>query len=613
MFQLSPIKQIELAASKIPGAVSLAQGIPSFNLHPEILAFVEERIRQGVCDRYSLTNGLQELREEISLSLAADGMHYDPDSEIICTVGSIQAIAATLLALTTPGDEVLILSPTYTSYQGVIAMSRCTPKFVSLNEEQNFDLDIDAIEAAVTSKTRMIFYCNPNNPTGTIFSKEATRRLAELAQKRNLLILTDEVYKDFYYVDLPHETPARFSEMRDRVVRVFSFSKAFSMTGWRIGFLHSAHSLVKKILPYHDAMVTCAPVVSQYAAIAALRSGDRIVSEYREEFRKRRDYTLQCLDRVSDLIDYQIPTASYFVFPRLKHSLPNALNSSAFCYDMLDKVKLALVPGSAFGPSGEGHVRISFGRDFEVLQEGLTRFESYLRESVRERKFAPVRPSAPQPIRQRSFPARLGVKLLGVAARHYLKRNSLRVIGITGARGKTVFKRVLVDELGKTQKVRGGILSYNTEVGLPLSVLNTQLPERGSLPRLSALLSAFTKALFGQEKVDFLVLEYGARSVDDANELLEIATPEYLVITEIATGESGGELFGLAQGVETLAKAVSPQKVFWVNSSSLTESLRTTLTPENELTDTTSSLPSKSYRLAEEAVRRLRALSKASG
>jgi N-succinyldiaminopimelate aminotransferase len=141
MFPLSPIKQIELAASKIPGAVSLAQGIPSFNLHPEILAFVEERIRAGVCDRYSLTNGLQELREEISLSLAADGMHYDPDSEIICTVGSIQAISAALLAITTPGDEVLILSPTYTSYQGVIAMARCSPKFISLNEEKNFDID----------------------------------------------------------------------------------------------------------------------------------------------------------------------------------------------------------------------------------------------------------------------------------------------------------------------------------------------------------------------------------------------------------------------------------------------------------------------------------------
>jgi aminotransferase len=608
MFPLSPIKQIELAASKIPGAVSLAQGIPSFNLHPEILAFVEERIRAGVCDRYSLTNGLQELREEISLSLAADGMHYDPDSEIICTVGSIQAISAALLAITTPGDEVLILSPTYTSYQGVIAMARCSPKFISLNEEKNFDIDIDAIEAAVTSRTKVIFYCNPNNPTGTIFSGEAIRRLAELAERKNLLILADEVYKDFYYVDLPHETPARFPEIRERVVRVFSFSKAFSMTGWRIGFLHSSEIIVKKILPYHDAMVTCAPVVSQYAAIAALRSGDRIVSEYREEFRRRRDYTLQCLDRVSDLIDYQIPTASYFVFPRLKHTLPNSTDSVAFCYDMLTKVKLAVVPGSAFGPSGEGHVRISFGRDFEVLQEGLSRFESYLRDSVKTRHHA-IQPIPKQ--RRRGFFSSLGVKLLGRAAKFYLERNPVRVIGIAGARGKTVFKRVLADELGKGFRTRGGILSYNTEVGLPLSILNTPLPERGILSRLRTIIRASLQALSGREHSEILILEYGARSAEDAQELLTIVVPDYLVITELATGESGGELLGLSKGVERIAAAVSPGNILWVDSGSLPDSLRQTLLPSNKLTSPCSSKrPSASYRLAESAVEKLHSMLK---
>jgi len=596
-FPLSPIKQIELAASKIPGAISLAQGIPSFPLHAEIRSFVQEQIEKGLCDKYSLTTGLQELREEIAISLAAEGMAYDPDTEIICTVGSIQGIASTLLAITNPGDEVLILSPTYTSYQGVIAMARCVAKFAPLNEEDNFDLDLEAIERALTPKTRVIFYCNPNNPTGTIFSEAATKRLAELAEKHDLMILTDEVYKDFYFVDQPHVTPARYPESRGRVIRVFSFSKSFSMTGWRIGFVHSDRKIIEKILPYHDAMVTCAPVVSQYAAIAALRSGDRIIKEYSAEFRRRRDFVLSRLDRISDLVDYQIPTASYFVFPRIKQVVPKSNNSVALAYDILERAKVALVPGSAFGPSGESHLRLSFGREWSVLEEGLDRLENYFRATESSRSIA-IKPLPEQPKKEkRGYIKSAAVQILGFSARKYLERNRSRVVGIVGAKGKTVFKRVLVDNLGRN--VRGGILSYNTDIGFPLSVLNLSVAS-GIQGKCIALAKAVFRGLIGKEESETLILEYGVRSNEDAAHLLEIKVPDILILTELSEIYSSN----LANAAELIASKVESKQIFWVESSVISDSLRKRLLPENRL-QRVEGQPSESYGLAYSAVEKL--------
>ncbi len=603
-FELSPIKQIELAAAKIPGAISLAQGIPSFSLHPEIREYVEAQIRRGACDKYSLTSGLQELREEIALTLSSDGMLYDPDSEIIVTVGSIEAIAATLLAITTPGDEVIILSPTYTSYQGVIAMARCTPRFVPLDEDRNFDLDVDAIEAAITSRTKVIFYCNPNNPTGTVFSEESTRRLAALADERDLFIVTDEVYKDFYYVDLPHTTPARIPEVRARVIRVNSLSKAFAMTGWRCGFLHSDRSLVRQILPYHDALVTCAPVASQYAAIAALRAGDRISGYYKEEFRKRRDFVLSRLDRVSDLLDYQVPTASYFVFPRLKHTVPLAGSSVALAYDILEKAKVALVPGVAFGPSGESHLRISFGRDWPDLEAGCDRFEHYLRDVTGRKSTMKSGAKAPasKPEFFESFPQQMFAAVLKVCAKLYLSRNESKVIGITGSRGKTIFRRIIVERLAeKSISVRGGILSYNTAVGLPLSILQI-ISDPGWKGKVRVLGRALYRAIFAREESQYLVLEYGVKRLSDAHELLSIVKPDRLVLTDLGAAEPGDQMSELLPAVDALVSAVPPEAVIWSDTTSLSGDLRARLLPQNALKlRKTGEFPSDSYELAVEA------------
>jgi aspartate/methionine/tyrosine aminotransferase len=239
---LSPIKDVELQASRLPGVVSLAQGIPSFDTPEPIKRFVAERMAEGVCARYSVSPGLPQLREAIADALQDDGMRYDPDREILVTVGSIEAIAATLLASIDEGDEVLVVSPTYASYLPAIRLAGGVPRFVPLNEDANFDLDPDAIEEAAGRRTRAILLCNPNNPTGTVFSREQTQRMLRVAAEHDLLVITDEVYKDFVYGEQPIFSAAMEASARERVVRVCSFSKAFGMTGWRVGYLHGPPS-----------------------------------------------------------------------------------------------------------------------------------------------------------------------------------------------------------------------------------------------------------------------------------------------------------------------------------------------------------------------------------
>ncbi|MGH8008183.1 MAG: pyridoxal phosphate-dependent aminotransferase, partial [Candidatus Binatia bacterium] len=378
--KLSPIKEMELAASRIPGVISLAQGIPSFDTPEPIKTFVQQKIAEGACAKYSLTPGLPQLRELIAESLLREGMHYDPDDEIIVTCGSIEGIAATLLALTQPGDEVILPTPSYASYQEVVRMAGCTPRFAPLREEDNFAFDLDAFERCLSARTRAILYCNPNNPTGTVFSRTETLALAELAERHDLFLVIDEAYKDFVYTKEPYYSPAQLSALRSRVVRVFTFSKAYGMTGWRIGYVHSDASVVREILKIHDALVTCAPVVSQYGAIAALEYGDKHIATFRQAFKERRDRTLEHLDALSHIFDYQKPEGAYFVFPRVKDTVPWARDSRRLAGDILQRAKVALVPGVAFGPSGEAHLRINFGRELSDIEAAFERLEDYFHQ-----------------------------------------------------------------------------------------------------------------------------------------------------------------------------------------------------------------------------------------
>ncbi|WP_051309168.1 aminotransferase class I/II-fold pyridoxal phosphate-dependent enzyme [Desulfogranum japonicum] len=575
-FELSPIKAMELAASRVPDAVSLAQGIPSFRTPRRVIRFAQEKIAAGLCDKYSLTTGLTELREEIALSLEADGLSYDPDREILVTAGSIEGITATLLAFTSPGDEVLLPSPSYTSYLGAVSIAGCIPRYVELDEENNFDFQVERIERKINKKTKLLLFCSPNNPTGTLFSREKTEHLVQICERHDLTILIDEVYKDFYYVDEPHFSATQIPEARERIIRACSFSKAYAMTGWRVGFVHADKQRISRIVKFHDAMVTCAPVPSQYAAIGALRYGADFLEEFRTEFKKRRNYCITRLDELSQVMDYQVPKATYFVFPRIKDIVKYSENSHRLAYDILDKVGVATVPGIAFGPSGESHIRINFGRELEDLERGFDRLEGYFfqrQPRQRQHKTIPVknsRPATPEPTGHTLMGkgARL---ILALASRHYLRQNKALVIGITGIKGKTTLKRTMVELLSSVNKTRGTLLSYNTEVGLPLSILCLKKPK--TIPeKLFFPLSLARQAIWGKEKADILIFEYGIRSQKDAESLLDIAVPDWLIVSGIEA-DPHLDYPAITKGIEHITAKLPPERLLWIGDDPFTNTM----------------------------------------
>src|SRR3989339_902106 len=370
--QLSIIKQMEIRAVKYPDVISLAQGIPSFDTPLGIKRRVEKALARGVVAKYSLVPGLPELRELIEISLAQEKMFYDWQKEIIVTAGSIEGITAAILAITSPGDEVILLDPTYTSYKEVVSLADCQPIFVSLDESKNWGLNIGKLEKAITSKTRAILFCNPNNPTGTVLGKQQLLAIGELAKQHKFFILADEVYKDFLYNDEPFFSLAQEPGLRQWVIRFFSFSKSYAMTGWRVGYLHSDEKNTAEILKVHDSLVTCAPVISQYAAMGALEMGESDREGFKQEYLKRRRLMCSRLDKLKNIFEYIKPSSSYFVFPSFKQ---DSGGSWDFALELLDKARVAVVPGIAFGSNGENHIRLSFGRSQLDIEKAFDRLD----------------------------------------------------------------------------------------------------------------------------------------------------------------------------------------------------------------------------------------------
>jgi len=561
--ELSPIKAVELQASRIGDVVSLAQGIPSFDTPERIKQFALERMAEGSCARYSVTPGLPRLREAIAEALRQEGMQYDPENEIIVTVGSIEAIAATLLASISPGDEVLVVSPTYASYLPAIQIAGGKPRFVALDEDANFDLNPDAIERAAGRRTRALLICNPNNPTGTVFSRAQTSRMLEVAARRNLLVITDEVYKDFVYGDARIYSAAMEPAARDHVIRVFSFSKAYAMTGWRVGFVHGPASRMAGILAVHDALVTCAPVISQYAALAALELGGEAFDAFRAEFRRRRDRVIERLDALSQVFDYQKPNASYFAFPRVKDTVRHARDSRRLAVDILERAHVALVPGVAFGPTGEAHLRICYARPADDVDRAFDRLDDYfagrpVRTLVGPPAAVPARPPAVRhPVR------RAGVDLLRHLARTYIRRNRPRIVAVTGSIGKTVIKRTLQELLAQHLRVRANPLSYNTDVGVPLAILGCDLGTRDPLAVARGFERAAWAAYLDHAPVDVLVLELGVRRAGDMREHLDLVRPDITVVTRLQLGSSTDldELAVLRAEIVTLCRQHAPGKI----------------------------------------------------
>jgi aminotransferase len=381
---VSAIKQMPLLASKVGGCVSLGQGIPSLNT-PEFIreAVVKELRENGSVGKYSMQPGLPELKREIAIDLKRTrGMEgIDPDGEIAVTCGGMEALAAGIATIVERGDEVILPSPTYASHIEQVLFAEGEPRFVPLSEENGWKIDLAKLKNMVTKKTKALILCNPVNPTGTVFSEEELKQIADIVVEQNLFVVTDEAYDFLVYDNMPYISLLSLPQLKNHIIGACSFSKRYCMTGWRVGFMYASERIIQQVLKVHDAFAICAPTISQYAALAALRAtngkdglGDKSIDELCSALSNRRELVCRRLDRLRDTFSYVKPNGGYYVFPRLQTNI----SSMEFALRLLNEARVVTIPGSAFGPTGEGHIRLSFGAAEEELTEAFDRIERHI-------------------------------------------------------------------------------------------------------------------------------------------------------------------------------------------------------------------------------------------
>jgi aminotransferase len=332
-------------------------------------------IKDGLVDGYSVSAGLPELRQEIVKKLKRDNSIDATISQIIVTVGAIEGLAVSIMTTIDPGDEVILPSPTYSTHINQVALASGKPVFVPTIEEDGFILDIEGIKKAITPKTKAILYCSPSNPTGTVFSEQQLRQLAEIALEHNLMVITDEAYEYFTFEGHKHFSIASIPEIRKNVVSCFTFTKTYAMTGWRIGYLVTDDEIIPQINKAHIPFAICVPVVSQYAALAALKNSQECIEEFRQKYLSARNLMCQRLDFLNSVFEYQKPGGSYLMFPKIL--LKEGKDSQQFCVKLLKDAKVSTTPGVDFGPTGEGHLRLSFCVPEEMINNAFDRMEKY--------------------------------------------------------------------------------------------------------------------------------------------------------------------------------------------------------------------------------------------
>lgn len=371
----SAIHEMTRLSKQVEDVAFLSWAKPTSGAPAHIREAAIEAIQKGLVDGYSESAGLLDLRQAIAEKLIRDN-HIDANpAQILVTVGAIEGIAAAILAIIDPGDEVILPSPTYSTHINQVLLASGKPVFVPTIEEQGFILDIEGIRKAITPKSKAILYCSPSNPTGTVFSEEQLRQLAEITLEHHLMVITDEAYEYFVFDDHQHFSIASIPEMRKNVVSCFTFTKTYAMTGWRIGYLHADEELIPQINKVHIPFAICVPVVSQYAALAALTHSQDCVIEFKKEYLSARNLMCQRLDRLNSIFEYQKPDGSYLMFPKIL--IDEGKNSQAFCERLLREARVSTTPGADFGPTGEQHLRLSFCVPEEMIYKAFDRMENY--------------------------------------------------------------------------------------------------------------------------------------------------------------------------------------------------------------------------------------------
>jgi aminotransferase len=356
-------------AKEIPDAINLSLGEPDFCPPTEILEAGWQAAKEGKT-HYEPTNGVPELRQALSQKAENDyGLNYDPDSEVLVTVGGTEAIFLALFGLINPGDEVLIPNPGFVLYEPGVRLAGGVPVSVPLLAEREFRMSMDDVTSRVTDKSRVIILNYPNNPTGGVISHDEAAALAKIAVERDLIVISDEVYERIVYDGAKHYCFAAFPGMRDRTLVVNSFSKTYAMTGLRIGYVYGPRELVSILWLVHQYTVACVNSLAQYTALGALRAPQDFVKNMVREFDRRRRLVHERLNAI-DGFHCALPKGAFYAFPNIRGF---DMSSEDFAEFLLKKAHVVTVPGSAFGTLGEGHVRISYAAAYEQLEKALDR------------------------------------------------------------------------------------------------------------------------------------------------------------------------------------------------------------------------------------------------
>ena len=370
----SGIRRFFNLAAEMEDVISLGVGEPDFltpwNIREEAIYTLEKGRTI-----YTANAGLMELRREISRYLQRKyHLEYDPATQILVTVGGSEAIDLALRSIVEPGDEVLIPEPSFVAYKpcAVMAGGKAVP--VPLRGENGFKLTVEDLEPLVNERSKVLIFPYPGNPTGATMHEEDMRALCEWICQKDLFVISDEIYSELTY-DGDHVSIASIPGMSERTLVINGFSKAFSMTGWRLGYGAGPKDLLEQMTKVHQFAIMCAPTTSQYAAIEALRNCDRAVEEMRQEYNRRRRLVVASLREMG--LSCNDPGGAFYVFPSIQST---GMTSEAFCQDLLHHKKIAVVPGDAFGASGEGYVRISYAYSVEQLRLALGRIAEYMQE-----------------------------------------------------------------------------------------------------------------------------------------------------------------------------------------------------------------------------------------
>ncbi|QLY78851.1 aminotransferase class I/II-fold pyridoxal phosphate-dependent enzyme [Clostridium intestinale] len=361
--------------NEMKDVISLGVGEPDFVTPWNVREAGIYSLEQGHT-HYSSNAGFVELRHEISGYLNRRfNLKYNPDDEIIVTVGGSEGIDIALRALVGPGDEVIIPEPSFVAYKGCTAFTGATPKVLNLRAEDEFKLTPQMLEEAITPKTKVVIVPFPNNPTGAIMTREELTGIVEVLKNKDVIIISDEIYAELSYGE-EHVSIASFPEMRDKTLVINGFSKAYAMTGWRLGYVCGHPVLIEAMKKIHQYAIMCSPTVAQYAAIEALKNSDSSVSNMVKEYNRRRRVLVDGFRKIG--LDCFEPLGAFYVFPSIKST---GMSSDEFCEKLLIQEKVLVVPGNAFGDCGEGFIRACYASSMDNIIESLKRIERFVKNN----------------------------------------------------------------------------------------------------------------------------------------------------------------------------------------------------------------------------------------